>query len=115
MLALTTLLFASLPNFTFRSSMFPTRKSAMMAIFKPQNHKLKNHDFLFYEEPFNLIRLYESHSVVSDSLRSHELYSPWNSPGQNTGVGSPYILQGIFPTQGIGTEVSHNAGGYFTS
>ena len=23
----------------------------------------------------------------------------WNSPGQNTGVGSPSLLQGIFPTQ----------------
>ena len=28
------------------------------------------------------------------------MYSPWNSPGQNTGVGSPSLLQGIFPTQG---------------
>ena len=25
----------------------------------------------------------ESHSVVSDSLQSHGLYSPWNSVGQN--------------------------------
>ena len=30
-----------------------------------------------------------------------ELYSnPWNSPGQNTGVGSLSLLQGIFATQG---------------
>ena len=29
----------------------------------------------------------EIRSVVSDSLRPHGLYSPWNSPGQNTGVG----------------------------
>ena len=28
------------------------------------------------------------------------LYSQWNSPGQNTGVGSLSLLQGIFPTQG---------------
>ena len=28
------------------------------------------------------------------------LYSPWNSPGQNTRVGSLSLLQGIFPTQG---------------
>ena len=27
------------------------------------------------------------------------LYSPWNSPGHNTGVGSLSLLQGIFPTQ----------------
>ena len=37
---------------------------------------------------------------MSDSLRSHGLYSPWNSPGQNTGVGSLSLLQGIIPTQG---------------
>ena len=42
----------------------------------------------------------ESHSVMSDSLRPRGLYSPWNSPGQNTGVGSLSLLQGIFPTQG---------------
>ena len=38
-------------------------------------------------------------SIVSESLRPHELHSPWNSPGQNTGVGSLSLLQGIFPTQ----------------
>ena len=27
------------------------------------------------------------------------LLCPWNSPGQNTGVGSCSLLQGIFPTQ----------------
>ena len=41
----------------------------------------------------------ESRSVVSDSLWTHGLYSPWNSLGQNTGVGSPSFLWGIFPTQ----------------
>ena len=28
-----------------------------------------------------------------------QLHSPWNSPGQNTGVGSLSLLQRIFPTQ----------------
>ena len=32
-------------------------------------------------------------------MRPQGLYSPWNSPGQNTGVGSLFLLQGIFPTQ----------------
>ena len=36
---------------------------------------------------------------MSDSLQPHGLYSPQNSPGQNTGVGSLTLLQGIFPTQ----------------
>ena len=33
--------------------------------------------------------------------------SPWNSPGQNTGVGSLPILQGIFPTQGSNPGLLH--------
>ena len=42
-----------------------------------------------------------SRSVVSDSLRPHGLYSPWNSPGQNTGVGSLSLLQRDLPNPGI--------------
>ena len=38
---------------------------------------------------------------MSNSLGPRGLYSPWNSPGQNTGVGSLSLLQGMFPTQGI--------------
>ena len=45
-----------------------------------------------------------SRSVVSNSLRPHELQPtrllcPWNSPGKNTGVGCHFLLQAIFPTQ----------------
>ena len=40
----------------------------------------------------------ESRSVVSDTFQPHELYSPWNSSGQNTGMGSLSLLQGIFQT-----------------
>ena len=44
---------------------------------------------------------------MSDSLQPHRLYSPWNSLGQNTGVGSLSLLQGIFPTQGSNTSLLH--------
>ena len=44
---------------------------------------------------------WKSHSVLYDSLWPHGLHSPWNSSGQNTGVGSLSLLQGIFPTQGL--------------
>ena len=56
----------------------------------------------------------ESRSVVPDSSRPHGLYSPWSSPGQNTGVGSLSLLQGIFPPKDW-TQVSRSAGGFFTS
>ena len=49
----------------------------------------------------------ESWSVMSDSLRSHEQHSSWNSPGQNTEVGSLSLLQGIFPTQGSNPGLLH--------
>ena len=49
----------------------------------------------------------ESHSVLSDSLRPHGLYSPWISPGQDTGVGSCSFLQGIFLTQGLNPGLLH--------
>ena len=49
----------------------------------------------------------ESHSVTSDSLWPQGLYSPWNSPGQNTGVGSCSLLQGIFLTQGSNSGLPH--------
>ena len=49
----------------------------------------------------------ESCSVMSNSLRPLGLYSPWNSLGQNTGVGSLSFLQGIFPTQGSNSGLLH--------
>ena len=49
----------------------------------------------------------ESRSVVSDSLRPCGLYSSWDSPGQDTGVGSLSLLQGIFPTQGLNPDLQH--------
>ena len=44
---------------------------------------------------------------MSDCLWPHGLYSPWNSPGQNTGVDSLSLLQGIFPTQGSNPGLLH--------
>ena len=49
----------------------------------------------------------ESRSVISHSLQPHGLYSPWNSPGQDTGEGSCSLLQGIFPTQRSNPGLPH--------
>ena len=67
------------------------------------------------EEKFKTITwncsLYESESeslsVMSHSLQPHGICDPWNSPGQNTGVGSLPLLQGIFPTQGSNQGLLH--------
>ena len=58
-------------------------------------------------EPNLVMSKSESCSVVSDSLWPHGLYSPWNSPGQNIGVGNLSHLQGIFPTQGLNLGLPH--------
>ena len=41
------------------------------------------------------------------SLQPNGLYSPWNPPGHNTGVGSLSLLQEIFPTQGSNLGLPH--------
>ena len=50
---------------------------------------------------YSLWRLSESRSVMSNSLRLHGLYSPWNSPGQNTAVSSLFPSSGDIPNPGI--------------
>ena len=47
------------------------------------------------------------------TLWPHELYSPWNSPGQNTGVGSHSLLSGSSQPRDQ-TQVSHIADRFFT-
>ena len=54
-----------------------------------------------------------SHSVMFHSLWPHGLQAarllcPQDSPGQNTGVGSCSLLQGIFPTQGSNPGLLHS-------
>ena len=74
---------------------------------------MTNLDGILKSRDINILS--ESHSIVSNSLLLHGLYSPWNSPGQNTGVGSLSLLQGIFPTfankgpssQGYGFSCGH--------
>ena len=46
-------------------------------------------------------------SVESNCLRLHGLYSPRNSLGQNSGVGSLSFPQGIFSTQGSNPGLPH--------
>ena len=62
---------------------------------------------LFLEQRLCLYFESECHSVVSDFLQPHELYSPWHSPGQNTGVDSLSLLQEICSTQGSNPGLPH--------
>ena len=55
-------------------------------------------NFLSYVEERTVVVVKIAQSCPT--LRPHGLYSPWNSPGQNTGVGSLSLLRGIFPSQG---------------
>ena len=64
------------------------------------SHEIKRHLLLGRKAMTNLESESESCSVMSDSLQSHGLCSPWNFPGQNTEVGNIPLLEGIFPTHG---------------
>ena len=48
------------------------------------------------------VKIVQLHLTLCDPLDSS-----WNSPGQNTGVGSLYILQGIFPTWGLNPDLPY--------
>ena len=54
--------------------------------------KARSNSWMKFKLSWNEVKVAES----CLTLRPHGLYSPWNSPGQNTG-----LLQGIFPTQGL--------------
>ena len=70
------------------------------------------------ESDSSLLRAHVSHHfvliyhlvIILPTLCDPMQRSPWNSPGQNTGVGSLSLLQRIFQTQ-----VSRTAGRFFTS
>ena len=51
--------------------------------------------------------LYESESCVQFFVTPWTIYSPWNSPGQNTGVGSLSLLHGVFSIQGLNPGLLH--------
>ena len=60
----------------------------------------------------NCVCMCVSRSVVSSSLRPHRmepawLLRPWDSLGQNTGVGSHFLLQRNFPTHGSNPGLLH--------
>ena len=42
---------------------------------------------------------------VTYRLQPARLLYPWNSPGKNTGVGCHFLLQGIFPIQGLNPRI----------
>ena len=48
-----------------------------------------------------------SDSVQPHSLGPTRLLHPWDSPGESTGVGCHFLLQGIFPTQGSNPSLLH--------
>ena len=74
----------------------------------PKNRIAESYDSSIFSFQRNLVKSEtEGHSVVSNSLRPHGLYSLWNSLGQNTGVSSLSLLQRIFPTQGSNLGLLH--------
>ena len=60
---------------------------------------VKKINFLSYVQERTVVVVKVAQSC--QTLRPHGLYSPWSSPGQNSGVGSHSLLQGIFLTQGL--------------
>ena len=62
-------------------------------------------NFLSYVEERTVLVVKVAQSCPT--LRPHGLYSPWNSPSQNTGVGSLSLLRGIFASQESNPGLPH--------
>ena len=78
--------------------------------FRKQQGCLKNPNFDLYPLIMEKIQIYFTYCCwaanISDSFVTPwtvvpRLLCPWDFPGKNTGVGCNFLLQGIFPTQGL--------------
>ena len=94
---------SSMPYPTPRGSSQPKDQTHFLQLL----HWQVEADSLSLAPPGSEVKWSQSRSVVSDCLRPQGLYSPWSSPGQNTGVRSLFLLQGIFPTQGSNQDLPH--------
>ena len=92
----------------------------MTDIFTDLINKHGNHYTIYMFSKSSFIHLKLTHALCQLYLKSevkvtqschclqpHGLYSPWNSPDHNTGVGNRFLLQGIFPTQGSNPDLPH--------
>ena len=100
------------PEFKFRTFSRSQRKQG-------DSRKTSTSVSLTMSKPLSMwiiinVKWNESHSVISDVLWPHGLYSPWNSPGQNTGVVAFPFSRGSSQPRDW-TEVFHIAGGFLTS
>ena len=75
------------------------------SFFRAWNRKQKDTAWSLVNNPVPVLVSCVSHSVLSDSWdpmdSSARLLCPWNSPGKNTGVGCPFLLQGDLPNPGV--------------
>ena len=71
-----------------------------------KDQQITNYKINLQKSTIYLVIESESCSAVSDSVTPW-IYSPWNSPGQSTGVGSRFLPQGIFPAQGLNPDLPH--------
>ena len=79
-------------SFTISWSLLKVRS---LELVMPSNHLILCRPLLLPPSIFPSIRVFSSESA----LWVTRLFCPWNFPGKNTGVGCPFLLQGIFLTQ----------------
>ena len=88
---------------------YPHTTWSTQAVVSPSLAVLKNKILTGFRRPRMEKKWSKGHSVTSDSLRP----TAWNSPGQNTGVGSlPFSRVSSQPRDQ--TQISHVAGRFFT-
>ena len=93
-----------------QASLSFTLSQSLLQYWSIESVRPSNHLILLPPSPLALNKWKkwsESHSIMSDSSRPHGLWSQWDSPGQNSGLGSLSLLQWIIPTQGSNPGLQH--------
>ena len=113
------MLHAEWPHSLIRLNILEMRYLSYLQLFTQnlaQTHNRDTHTYKYTHTHTSQLKwielIWSIQSEITQLCPTHcnpmvSVYSPWNSPGKNTGVWSLSLLQGIFPTQGLNPGLPH--------
>ena len=93
----------SLPKFVSIESVMPSNLIEIQLVYKVVlTAGIQQSDSVKHAQLLNHVQLFAALCSVASRL-----LCPWNCPGENTGVGCRFLLQRIFPIQGLNLCLLH--------
>ena len=85
---------------TFQNRKHQVQMDSLVNSTKYVRKKLYKFSTIFFQKK-------KAGGIFHNSQQPTRLLSPWNFPGKSTGLGCHFLLQGIFPTQGLNLGLPH--------